>query len=93
MKKVTFYYVRHEETLFNVLNRMQGWCDSPLTEKGVSHAKEARFLLSPTGRRGCGCRKSCWGLTAGRMDGVWRLEHVPGQTDEEVGWLYTAFQG
>lgn len=45
MKKVTFYYVRHGETLFNVLNRMQGWCDSPLTEKGISNAKEARETL------------------------------------------------
>lgn len=45
MKKVTFYYVRHGETLFNVLNRMQGWCDSPLTENGIGHAIEAGRTL------------------------------------------------
>lgn len=44
-KKVTFYYIRHGETLFNVFNRMQGWCDSPLTEKGISNAKEAKEML------------------------------------------------
>lgn len=44
-KKVAFYYIRHGETLFNVFNRMQGWCDSPLTEKGISNAKEAKEML------------------------------------------------
>ena len=29
-----FYLMRHGQTLFNTLNRIQGWCDSPLTEKG-----------------------------------------------------------
>ena len=45
MKKVTFYYVRHGETLFNVMNRMQGFCDSPLTQKGINNAKEAKEIL------------------------------------------------
>ncbi|MEY8561899.1 histidine phosphatase family protein [Eggerthellaceae bacterium 3-80] len=31
---VVFYVVRHGQTLFNVTNRVQGWCDSPLTEEG-----------------------------------------------------------
>ena len=30
---VTFYIVRHGETLLNSLNRAQGWSDSPLTDK------------------------------------------------------------
>lgn len=45
MKKVTFYYVRHGETLFNQEGRMQGFCDSPLTEKGISQAQRAREIL------------------------------------------------
>lgn len=36
---VTFYFTRHGETQFNVENRVQGWCDSPLTEKGVRDAR------------------------------------------------------
>lgn len=37
----TLYLMRHGQTLFNVLKRKQGWCDSPLTEAGVEQAKRA----------------------------------------------------
>ena len=40
MKK-TLYLMRHGETMFNVQHRIQGWCDSPLTENGVNQAKKA----------------------------------------------------
>ncbi|WP_239061463.1 histidine phosphatase family protein [Lacticaseibacillus sp. 53-4] len=36
------YLMRHGETLFNVLGRIQGWCDSPLTARGIAQAKTAR---------------------------------------------------
>jgi len=36
---VTFYLVRHGETLFNVQGKMQGWSDSPLTEEGIRVAE------------------------------------------------------
>ena len=29
----TLYMVRHGQTILNSYNRLQGWCDSPLTEK------------------------------------------------------------
>lgn len=45
MKKVTFYFVRHGETLFNREERMQGWSDSPLTKKGIEQAEQARLIL------------------------------------------------
>lgn len=32
------FLMRHGETLFNTQNRVQGWCDSPLTENGVQQA-------------------------------------------------------
>lgn len=38
-KKVTLYFVRHGETQFNVEKRLQGFADSPLTEKGVAQAQ------------------------------------------------------
>lgn len=41
MKK-TMYMMRHGQTLFNELNRIQGWCDSPLTELGIRQAEGAR---------------------------------------------------
>ncbi|WP_414841950.1 histidine phosphatase family protein [Enterococcus saccharolyticus] len=40
MKKV-LYLMRHGETLFNQLHKIQGWCDSPLTPKGIEQAKIA----------------------------------------------------
>lgn len=43
--KVTFYYVRHGETLFNKTGRMQGMCDSPLTENGLKGAKDIASCL------------------------------------------------
>ena len=46
MKKVTFYYVRHGQTEYNVKSLMQGWCDSPLTEKGREDAVKAREMLA-----------------------------------------------
>ena len=42
---VTFYYVRHGETIFNVTGRSQGACDSPLTNKGIAQAKETAEKL------------------------------------------------
>lgn len=33
------YFVRHGQTLFNVRDKVQGWCDSPLTTKGIEAAK------------------------------------------------------
>lgn len=35
------YLMRHGQTLFNVLKRKQGWCDSPLTELGIEQARGA----------------------------------------------------
>lgn len=33
------YFVRHGQTLFNVQDKVQGWCDSPLTAQGIEAAK------------------------------------------------------
>lgn len=72
MKKVTFYYVRHGETLFNVFNRMQGWCDSPLTEKGIQNAWEAREILKDVPLKAAyvstseRCRDTCAIIVEGR---------------------------
>jgi probable phosphoglycerate mutase len=30
------YLMRHGETLFNIRRKIQGWCDSPLTENGIN---------------------------------------------------------
>ncbi|EEJ71139.1 histidine phosphatase family protein [Lactobacillus ultunensis] len=40
------YLVRHGETMFNQLNKVQGWCDSPLTVKGINDLKRTADALS-----------------------------------------------
>ena len=40
-KKIVFYIVRHGQTLFNKLLRMQGYSDAPLTEAGIEVAEYA----------------------------------------------------
>lgn len=39
------YLMRHGETLFNKRRKIQGWCDSPLTNKGIKQAEVARECL------------------------------------------------
>lgn len=41
------YVMRHGQTLFNSTKKVQGWCDSPLTDLGINQAKTARdYFLS-----------------------------------------------
>lgn len=35
MAKTELYVVRHGKTMFNTVQRVQGWCDTPLTKSGV----------------------------------------------------------
>ncbi|WP_301359166.1 histidine phosphatase family protein [Enterococcus spodopteracolus] len=34
MSETTLYIVRHGNTMFNTIERVQGWCDTPLTKQG-----------------------------------------------------------
>lgn len=45
----TVYIMRHGQTLFNQLSKIQGFCDSPLTEYGVAQAKFARKYFEDEG--------------------------------------------
>ena len=40
------YLMRHGETLFNQMGKIQGWCDSPLTPRGIQQAKKAGEFLA-----------------------------------------------
>lgn len=42
---LTFYIVRHGQTLFNKKDRVQGFCDSPLTNQGILQAKALYYGL------------------------------------------------
>ena len=48
MKKI-LYLMRHGQTLFNVRRKVQGWCDSPLTELGIAQAKVAGEYFKDNG--------------------------------------------
>lgn len=37
--------MRHGQTLFNQMHKIQGVCDSPLTDLGINQAKLARPTL------------------------------------------------
>lgn len=42
---IRLYMIRHGETLSNVWKIIQGWSDTPLTEKGIEQGKEVARLL------------------------------------------------
>lgn len=43
MKRI--YIVRHGRTYINRYNKMQGWCDTPLTDEGIQGAKKVATVL------------------------------------------------
>lgn len=45
MKK-TLYLMRHAQTMFNAQHRIQGWCDSPLTELGRQQSLRAGACIA-----------------------------------------------
>ena len=46
MTRGSVLLVRHGETEWNRVNRYQGWCDSPLTERGIAQAEAVGLFLS-----------------------------------------------
>lgn len=44
--KLTIYVARHGKTLMNTLDKVQGWCDSPLTHEGIEVARYLGYGLS-----------------------------------------------
>ncbi|KDE68855.1 hypothetical protein FUSO7_12570 [Fusobacterium necrophorum BFTR-2] len=48
-KSVELWFVRHGETLFNVKGLVQGWCDSPLTNKGKEDTEYLGKILKLSG--------------------------------------------
>lgn len=48
MAKITVYMVRHGQTYFNIYNKLQGWSNSPLTQKGQQNAQDTGAKLAQT---------------------------------------------
>jgi probable phosphoglycerate mutase len=49
MAKKLLYAMRHCETLFNVQHKSQGWCDSPVTPRGIKQCEAAGEELACRG--------------------------------------------
>lgn len=49
MSKKLLYAMRHCETLFNVQHKSQGWCDSPITPRGIEQCRIAGEELARRG--------------------------------------------
>ncbi|MFN8049385.1 MAG: histidine phosphatase family protein [Ancrocorticia sp.] len=45
----TLYLMRHGQTLFNELHKIQGWCDAPLTDLGIQQAQIAGDYFTKNG--------------------------------------------
>ncbi len=45
MPEKSLYLMRHGETTFNLAQLSQGWCDSPLTDRGIEQAKLAAHYM------------------------------------------------
>ena len=49
MSKRLLYAMRHCETLFNAQHKSQGWCDSPITPRGIEQCRIAGEELARRG--------------------------------------------
>lgn len=53
--KITLYIARHGKTMMNTLDRVQGWCDSPLTKEGIDVARYLGYGMSDINFRTAYC--------------------------------------
>ena len=87
----TLYLLRHGETELNVERRIQGWCDSPLTERGRDQARRARASLERAGVEidyACG---SSLGRACQTAEIVTDVPYVP--MDELKEWSFGSYEG
>lgn len=55
MSKITLYVCRHGKTMMNTLDKVQGWCDSPLTQEGIDVARYLGYGLQDIKFRSAYC--------------------------------------
>lgn len=88
----TLYLMRHGETLFNTMDLKQGWCDSPLTERGREQARGAGAWMRAHGL----AFDHVYASTSERVCDTVELA-LPGVPYERVKglkeWNYGAYEG
>ena len=91
------YLVRHGETMFNQLNKVQGWADSPLTVKGINDLKITaskqenqcvKNRITPGKRHNF---RPLPGLSLSRLAPSSRLFLAPGGNAPRIGKTYPLF--
>jgi broad specificity phosphatase PhoE len=94
MKK-TLYLMRHGQTVFNVRRKIQGWCDSPLTEIGTKQAEAAAkyfkehnivfdHAYSSTSERACDTLEIVTDIPYTRVKGIkeWNFGTFEGESED-----------
>ncbi|WP_315108854.1 histidine phosphatase family protein [Clostridium intestinale] len=94
MKKI-LYLMRHGQTLFNLRRKVQGWCDSPLTELGINQAKIAGqyfkdnniifdHAYSSTSERACDTLEQVTDIPYTRVRGLkeWNFGRFEGESED-----------
>lgn len=94
MKK-TLYLMRHGQTVFNVRRKVQGWCDSPLTELGIRQAEIASkyfknhniifdHAYSSTSERACDTLEIVTDIPYTRLKGLkeWNFGIFEGESED-----------
>ena len=94
MKKI-LYLMRHGQTVFNLRHKIQGWCDSPLTELGIAQARVAGeyfrsrgivfdHAYSSTSERACDTLELVTDLPYTRLKGLkeWHFGKIEGESED-----------
>jgi len=87
--------MRHGQTIFNVRRKVQGWCDSPLTELGIKQAETAAKYFkdnnisfdraySSTSERACDTLEIVTDMSYSRLKGLkeWNFGTFEGESED-----------
>ncbi|MBO0430129.1 histidine phosphatase family protein [Vagococcus fluvialis] len=87
----TIYLTRHGQTLFNLQHKIQGFCDSPLTELGINQAKIAKEYFI---REGIKLEEAHSSTSERTIDTLEILTELPFKTHKKLKeWNFGTFEG
>jgi len=87
----TIYLTRHGQTLFNLQHKIQGFCDSPLTELGINQAKIAKEYFI---REGIKIEEAHSSTSERAIDTLEILTELPFKTHKKLKeWNFGTFEG
>ena len=98
MSETRLYISRHGKTMFNTIGRVQGWCDTPLTQKGEEGIRELGVGLKDAGLDFKLAVSSDLGRTVQTMTIALRelgkLGEIPYYQDRRIReWCFGSFEG